>query len=77
MNTLTLETLVDWSESNSDGLIAGFSHGNFKTVVYFLREFSVPTDDPRDELEGVRLGEFLVVGKRWFVEDVVKGMGIE
>ena len=70
MESLTVQNLVDWSESEYGGIIVHFSPQTFKTVSYFLREFAVPTDDPFAQLGAFRSGNYLVVGTRTFRDDV-------
>ena len=70
MEHLTVETLVDWTESEYGGLIVNFSPQTFQTVCYFLREFAVPTEDPFDQLGAFRSADYLVVGTRHFRDDV-------
>jgi hypothetical protein len=70
MARLTVEDLVEWTGSNYGGLILHFTPQAFQTVCYFLREFAVPTTDPFDEIGAFQSGDFLVVGKRHFRDDV-------
>jgi hypothetical protein len=72
MERITVEELVDWTESEYGGIIVNFSPEAFKTVSYFLREFALPTTDPFDQIGAFRSGRYLVVGTRYFRDDVCK-----
>jgi hypothetical protein len=74
MARLTVDELVEWSASSYGGVIVDFAPDTFCTVVYFLREFAVPTEDPFDELGAFRAGDYIVVGTRDFREDILKGL---
>ena len=69
---LTVEELAVWTGTKYGGDVIGFSDGNFKTVSSFIRNSASPTSDPADELGAFRCGPYLVVGKRWFRDDVCK-----
>jgi len=70
METVTVQELAKSTEGENGGAIVSFSHQNFKAVSYFIREFSVATPNPSDELAAYRYREYLVVGKRSFLESV-------
>jgi hypothetical protein len=74
MPTLTVNELVEWTKSDCGGVIVNHTPQTIQAVKYFLREFAVSTKDPFDELGAFRVGEYLVVGKLGFREDVVKGL---
>jgi hypothetical protein len=76
MRRITVQELVEWTESECGGIIVGFSPEAFNTVCYFLREFAVPTSDPLDQLGAFRSGSYLVVGTRHFRDDVCKAFNL-
>lgn len=72
MTHLTTEELVEWCDSKYGGIIIRFSPRSFQTVVYFLREFAVPTPNSLEQLGAFCSQKYIVVGKRWFLEEVIK-----
>lgn len=76
MQRLSIDDLVDWSEGEYGGLIVYLTPDTFQKVVYFLREFAVPTKDPLEQLGAFCSGDYLVVGKRRFLSEVIKGLHI-
>jgi hypothetical protein len=74
MARLTVDELVEWTESDCGGVIVNYAPQTVQVVKYFLREFAVSTEDPFDELGAFRVGEYLVIGKLGFRDDVVKGL---
>ena len=76
MTPLSIDDLVNWSDSEYGGLIVDCTPHTLQTVVYFLREFAVPTADPLEQLGAFRTGHYLVIGKRDFREDVIKGLRV-
>jgi hypothetical protein len=76
VDKISLKDLDKWSKSEGGGLIFRFSHANFKTVAYFLHEFTIDGEDPMNRIGAFRLGNLLVVGRRWFLEDIWKGLGL-
>ena len=58
MSRLTVEDLVEWTESEYGGFIVNHSPATFRTVTYFLREFAIPTVDPFAQIGTFQSGEF-------------------
>ena len=70
MALLSVDILNEWTESNFGGLLVGFSQENQAVVNYYVHEFGVPTVNPNNQIGAIRCGEYLVVGKKWFREQV-------
>lgn len=76
MTNLTVQDLELWEKGKIGGLFVPFSHGNFKTISYYLREFGVERDNPMDEIGAFRIGNLIVVGRRSFLENIRTGLGL-
>jgi hypothetical protein len=73
---LNIQELERWAQGNSGGLIVPLTHENFKMISYYLQEFAVETRDPRNQIGAFQLGRLIVVGRRWFLEEVKTGLGL-
>ena len=76
MKILSIQELERWAQGDSGGLIVQLTHENFKMVSYYLQEFAVETEHPRDQIGAFQLGRLIVLGRRWFLEDVKNGLGL-